>query len=247
MSKETAKLLDDLKREMKQELRDFRESLERELRKDIRDIKVSMSFINKTFEEFRETTKVLAKENAELKKSNAELEVECSVLRTQLKENQTRITQCEQYTRGLNVEVKGIPLSANESVPDIIKQVGAVINVPLTDEDIEVCHRVPAVGENRTPNIVVQFVRRSKRNVFLEAARKRRLSCSDLGLDSRAPLFVNEHLCPSLKRLLGAAVAKKKECGWCYLWVRNGKIFARKADKCPVVQICQQDDLSLIS
>lgn len=26
---------------------------------------------------------------------------------------------------------------------------------------------------------------------------------------------------PALKQLFGAAVAKKKECGWSYAWIRN--------------------------
>lgn len=102
-------------------------------------------------------------------------------------------------------------------------------------------------GRHFEKNILVQFARRSKRNSILEKARRLRLTATDLGANAQVPVFVNEHLCPELKKLLGQATTKKRECNWKYVWVRNGQIFARKGDETPVVKISSNNDLLKIS
>lgn len=71
-----------------------------------------------------------------------------------------------------------------------------------------------------------------------------KLSTSDLGLRPQVPVYVNEHLCPELKTLLGQVTAKRRKRGWKHLWFRNGQIFARKADESPVVKISSPNNFS---
>lgn len=49
-----------------------------------------------------------------------------------------------------------------------------------------------------------------------------KLSCAEIGLGPPVPIFVNEPLCQDRKRLLGQAIAKKREADWKFVWVRNG-------------------------
>lgn len=129
---------------------------------------------------------------------------------------------------------------------ELTKKLAQEIHVPLTDSDIEICHRVQTAGNSAAPNIIVQFTRRAQRNSFLEKARKCKLTANDLALEPNNQIFVNEHLCPAMKRLFGAANAAKKAHGWKYAWVKNGKIYARKSDTAPVIPITRVDDLSKI-
>lgn len=75
-------------------------------------------------------------------------------------------------------------------------------------------------------NIVVQFARRTKRDAVLDEARKAKIIGTDLGLVGANPVFINEHLCPELKKLLGQAISRKREVGWRFVWVRDGHILA---------------------
>lgn len=77
------------------------------------------------------------------------------------------------------------------------------MGVPVVPADLESVHRVPVATQPGNKNTVVQFAHRHLRDKFFEEGRSRRLHCSDLGFDTQAPVFVNEHLCPVLKRLLG--------------------------------------------
>lgn len=234
MAKEIRALFEELKREIRAEFKDFKEALERDFRKELRELKSSLVSINADCEE-------LKVENVELKASNAALEAKCVALAQQVKDHESRMLHLEQYSRNANVELKGIPYNDTENLAETVIKIGEKVGVPLVAADFESVHRVPT-NNPANKNVVVQFARRQKRDCFLEKARAARLKCSDLGLDSQAPFFVNEHLCPELKRLLGQATARKRETGWKYVWVQNGKIFARQMDNAPKIKIsCSKD------
>lgn len=129
---------------------------------------------------------------------------------------------------------------------ELVSKVGDVLHEPISTDDIEVCHRVPTREEGKS-NVVVLFKNRQKRDAVLEKARKARIRNNDLGLPGQTQIFINEHLCPALKRLLFQAVTKKRECEWRYVWTRNGTIFARKSESSDRVRIESYRDLSKIA
>ncbi|KAM7290537.1 uncharacterized protein ISCGN_027158 [Ixodes scapularis] len=162
-----------------------------------------------------------------------------------LKENELRLVHCEQYSRRHNIEVKGIPKTETDNVNDLVFKLGDLIGEQIALSDIEACHRVPTRDPTKS-NVIVQFQRRQKRDSVLEKAKKKRITCQDFGLPETSSIYVNEHLCPALKKLLGMAVSKKREHQWRYVWVRDSKIFARKADGTPVITISDSGDLDKI-
>lgn len=223
-------------KDVRQDLRDMRASLEREMRKENREIKASLEFFNKTFEELASLCAGLKKENSELREMNESLQSDCQMLRRQATGHEQRIVELEQYSRNRNIEIKGVPVAENESLPDILDIIGRSVEESITADDIEVCHRVPCRGTSQS-NIIVQFCSRTKRDSVLEKARKKRLSTTDFGFRQQAPIFLNDHLCPALKKLLGTAVAKKKDSGWRFVWTRDGKIFGRKTETSRILRI----------
>lgn len=252
MSKDMTKLVNELKDELKKEFRSMKEALERDFRTDLREINTElksisdgMNFMNKEFEEIKLKLQSVVSENAVLKKEKAELSQKCDTMAGLLKENELRLVQCEQYSRRFNIEVKGIPKTETENVNDLVFKLGDLIGEQITLSDIETCHRVPTRDTTKS-NMIVQFQRRQKRDSVLDKAKKKRITCQDFGLPETSPVYVNEHLCPALKKLLGMAVSKKREHQWRYVWVRNSKIFARKADGTPVITISDSGDLDKI-
>lgn len=249
MAKDLTRLFSELRDELKSEWKAMRETLERdfrteirELRSEIREMKSSMDFINAEFEGIKnKLTSGAAVDNA-LKTENEELRQRCLALEREVKENRRTIVQCEQHSRAYNLEIKGIMLNENEDLYETLRRLGEEISEPIDNSDVEICHRV-RTREMSKQNIIVQFVRREKRDKVLAKARPKRLKNTDLGFSTNDPVFINEHLCPTLKRLLGKATAKKRIAGWKYVWVRNGKIMARKSENTDVVSIEHEDDL----
>lgn len=259
MTKDAGKLKEEmkgeiakLKEETKQELKSFRETMEREMRAEIRDLKTEQKEIIKSLDnahdEIRDLKKALseaAAKNKQLEKMNEALRAKCSFTDTKVQGIDNRLVQSEQYSRRSNLEIQGVVRKEHESVTSILAKIGSAISEPINETDIEICHRVPTRDAQKT-NIVVQFRSRAKRDNVLTKAKNRRLTNNDLDLNSPAAVYVNEHLCPTLKRLLAMCVKKKYECNWKSVWTSNGKIFARQYDGATKVQISSERDVERV-
>lgn len=93
---------------------------------------------------------------------------------------------------------------------------------------------------------IVQLSCHSQRNIILEKAWKNRLLGMDIGLASTGSVYIIEHLCPVLKKLLGMTVQRKKDSGWKFVWTRKGKMFTRKNEESSVIHVPDERDLEKI-
>lgn len=187
----------------------------KEIRQDLGDLKT-----------LKQEIQDILQQNRELKSQNAKLA--------------RRLEELEQYQRSNNIEVKGVPLEGEPTT--IIKKIGHLVAEEVDERDIDICHRVPTARHDES-NIIVRFVQRSKKNSLLAKARKMRLDTKMLGFDDSQPVYVNEHLTRVGKQLLGAAIKKKKEVKWKFVWTNGGKIFARQNETSPILRIFSVDDL----
>lgn len=226
MSKELAKMKDELKSdfarvrdEMRHELKLFREGLERDLRTENREFKNEQNNMAKglefAFHAIELKTKLVecTAKNAKLESENAALHAKCSFLENTVQSLENRLVQTEQYSRKTNLEIQGVVKTENKCLSDPLSKLGSTINEPIAASDLETCHRVPTRSGDRT-NIIVQFKSRAKRDSVFHKARKMRLTNTDLGLEGSSSVYVNEHLCPALKKLLAMAVKRKHAHHW---------------------------------
>lgn len=214
-------------------LEDFR----REIRAELRTLKESVKFCSDTCDGVKEIgsdVKELRKEMQSLVRSNHELRVENEKL-------SARIDELEQYQRLNNLELKGLPLDGDPS--DIVRKIGDAVGESISEADIDICHRV-ATSKPSQKNIIVRFVSRSKRNTVLTKSKKKRIDTTSLGLPGpTTAVYVNEHLTRKNKQLLGAAIARKREVRWRFVWSSGGKILARKDENADAVKIDSLADL----
>nr|XP_037291385.1 uncharacterized protein LOC119187331 [Rhipicephalus microplus] len=253
MAKELLKLKEELRAEFKQELAKYKDMIERDLRTEIRELRTeqrnmtnSIEFAHQTIQELKQKLSTALSVNVEQEKQNELLRAKCTALESRGADMERRLLLAEQYSRNVNLEIQGVARKENESVPHILSMIGSAINEQITEADIESCHRVPTRNPERS-NIVVQFKSRAKRDATLRKAKKARLTNKDVGLDISTPIYINEHLCPTLKRLLGMAIRRKHECNWKSVWTANGKIFARQSELSAVIQIHDESSLSKIT
>lgn len=219
------------------------DTFKRHLRKEMREMKISMNFFNKEFESMKKECTELKNENASLRATQEMLLQEIAALKKKVQENALSVTAQEQYSRNKNIEIKGIPRESNENLEGILGKVGDLIGEPIRKDDIETCHRLPVRGADSDPNIVVVFNNRAKRDAIIEKARKSRFTTSDIGYTKKQSVYVNEHLCPRLKKLLGMTIAKKRELNWRFAWAKGGKVYARQTETSRIVRIACEADL----
>lgn len=180
-----------------------------------------------------------------MKKENAELRLKCGESENLIRELHQRLVQCEQYSRQSNVEIRGLVETNGENVADLVRKIGDAVGEAVRGDEIEACHRVPTREAGKS-TVIVQFKSRQKRDALLEMARKKRVKNSQVGIQSEEQIYLNDHLCPALKRLLSLALARKREFKWRFVWTRNGKIFARKMVSANLVRIESENDLRKI-
>lgn len=133
----------------------------------------------------------------------------------------------------------------NEDLHQILEKICDTLGEAVTAGDVDVCNRVATKGEGKA-NIVVQFQHREKRDKVLEKARKKRVTTTVLGFPGDMPVYINKHLCPAMKRILGMAVARKREHNWKFVWTWNGCVFARRTETSHIVPICCENDVNKI-
>lgn len=248
-----ARLRDILKQEMAGALRvTIKEFISAELKSTndlITGLTDSMNFFNEQFENM----KVILGEHSN---TISALKIENENLKSEVKDLSGRLTITEQLMRESNIEINGIPEHKSENLPNTIQQLTKIIGNPLEDSEILYATRVAKMNkDNIKPRaVVVKLSSPRQRDSVLAAVAKfnkanpkDKLSSTHLGFGGlREPVFVSEHLTPANKSLHAAARKKSKEVGYSFVWVRNGKIFARKDTTCQALLIRSEDTLRLM-
>ena len=68
-----------------------------------------------------------------------------------------QIDDLEQYTRKYNLEIHGIAESPDENVAEKIIKLANVVNVHITNNDIDICHRMSTRRTDFHKPIIVRF------------------------------------------------------------------------------------------
>lgn len=228
------------------DMKDMRELLSafhkftRDLRAEFDELKKSISFCTdvcngvktatEEIKKLRQEMNELVKQNRDLKAENDRLANKCEDL--------------ERYQRLNNLEIKGVPTD-NDPLT-VIQHIGKSVGIIVDSTDIDTSHWVPTKNSD-AQNIIVRFVHRSKRDSILTKCRKSRVDTSVLGIEAKDAIYVNEHLTQATKALLSAAIKKKKEVGWKFVWTASCKVLARKDEKAKSVQISTHADLDKIA
>lgn len=219
---------------------------ERKMRAEFEEIKSSLNYVSTSLDDATRRLDFVLNENKGIKKENDALKLRIQALEKDLANCQISMLKSEQYSRNRNIEIKEIVKADNENLAQLLTKVGEAIGEPISACDVVVCHRVLTKDKDK-PNYIVQFQRREKRDKVLNVARKKKITNATIGLQNDAPIYINEHLCPAMKRILGMAISRKRENGWKFVWTRNGNVFARGMETSPIIAICRESDVEKIS
>lgn len=228
---------DVIKSEMRELLVDLTFNITSELKtlkQDICEVKQSMDFINNQYEDFM-------KENKATKEVVKELQKENCNLKNNIDQLNGRLNQLEQHARSNNIELQCIPENKNENLVSIVTQIGKTIGYAVTEENILNCTRIAKMNRDsaRPRSIIVQLSSPRVRDGYLAAAisfnklkknLSEKLNAEYLGFNEGTPIFVTEHLSPANKALHAATRQRAKANGYKYVWVRGGRIYARKSE-----------------
>ena len=134
-----------------------------------------------------------------LRDDNKMLQINVEILEKKLAESEKSFNRLDQYNRRNNLEIQGIPSTADDEVlENKVIQIFECLNIPLAKSDIEDCHRL---GKSNPKNTIVRFVNRKSSYAALSKKLDLRLIDKvNLGFPE-ATLFFNENLTPHNPKL----------------------------------------------
>ncbi|XP_066936746.1 putative autophagy-related protein 11 [Clytia hemisphaerica] len=117
--------------------------------------------------------KNLVESNKKLQKTVENLKNKVNKLEQREKEQTINVEKQNQYGRRNNVEVSGICNDVrNEELEDKVIKILEKIDVKVTKNDIEACHRLPPTRNNKTKRTIVRFVNRKNSEKCLKNKKK---------------------------------------------------------------------------
>ncbi|CAB3252856.1 unnamed protein product [Arctia plantaginis] len=214
-----------------------------QIQKSNLEIEQGMEFINCNYEEMK--AKICALEKG--KKENGE----------KINSLEKKIQDMSLVTRSASIELRNIPLREQEKTSDllsVVSSIGQAINLNVKSTDLRDIYRLPGRPGITRP-IVAEFTSVSARNNYLSTVRafnkertiSDKLSTITIGFPGdRKAIYVDEHLTPTLKKLLYEAriVAKLNNYS---CWHANGKILMRTEKDSKPIHIKTEQCLTFLS
>ena len=201
----------------------------------ISEIMNTLSQVQKVALENSQEIMKLKDDNSKLQKINIDLSKESRTLSENYKIIKNQMDSVETYLRVNNIEITGLPdpeliqeTNEYENVEEVVIRClnGLKPEIPVTSQDIDICHELPKRDGGKTH--VVRFISRKCKIMVINAKKdvsNRQYKFRD------STIFINDHLTPANKHLF--ALAKQKRTPQTinllkHLWTRNGRIFIRK-------------------
>ena len=189
----------------------------------------------------------LTKENKELRKTLDKLEKKLSIVETDLFElsKELELTKKatfinDQYTRRNNLEISGIPHEIEDDlekvcislINNIIGERGEPYNGvnAVCGSDIEACHRLMTVNNNKVNNTIIRFKNRKHCDLIYENKKKISLVVNEKLGDSVKNIYINENLCGYYKLLAAKSRRLKKRRKITDTWISYGTVKLKLKD-----------------
>lgn len=244
----------DLKEEIKcmrkeySELKSFVQSLDskhKELKNEIASIQKSTQFHSERQDDIIKKVESLSTEIQPIKNIREEVED----LKKQNHQLKAEINANDQRDRLLNLEIVGVTELKDENVLDLVIKVARKVGANILPSDIIQANRVSSrtKQQGRPRVIIAKMHSRLVKDNIISCSRKCRVTTKDLGLNGEPkPIYVNEHLTVFNKLLLKKCkeIARIKQ--YQFVWSKHGRIFLRKNDAAPLLQISSEEDMKKI-
>lgn len=232
---------------------DIRKIVQESVRAELKDIRSelnvmrdSLDFTSKQYDDMKLTLEEKSKQIDQLQKEN-------NSMKPIIKDMTFRLTQMEQHARSCNIEILSVPEYKSENLNVTMMQLCKVISCPLKENDIVMSTRIAKHNPEgaRPRSIIVKLTSPAIRDEILAAVIKfnkanvtNKLNTAHLGIGGeKRPVYVAEHLAPQNRSLHHATRMLAKEKNYKFVWVRNGRIFAKKCENSERLLISDMDSL----
>ncbi|CAG9791822.1 unnamed protein product [Diatraea saccharalis] len=243
--------LQDFKQELMSMLNSWKAEQQTTLSKLITEIdalKTQCTEIQKTNAEIDNTLTFLNTQHEEMKVKVERLVVEKNLNREYIISMEKQLEELQQRSRSAAIEIRDVPGTSQESESDLIatvKKLATTLDITITDHDIRDIYRRPG-KPGAIKAIVAEFNSVQMKDAFIRSARgfnkdkqiSQKLNYGHIGISGEIkPIFVDEYLSYSTRRLLFRAREFAKAQGYKFCWVAGGKVLLRRDSNAKFIHI----------
>ena len=148
------------------------------------------------------------------------------------------------------IEITGIPVLPLDNPKQLVLELGSLIGVSISEDQISTAHRLPDTKKVQN-QIIVKFVQRDKREEFYKKKKNLIGKKSSLlpsvqaemgkSIFSDNKIHINESLTAYRKRLFGRINSFKQQHNHKFLWTANGKILLRETETSFLVSLLMRN------
>ncbi|KAI5698112.1 hypothetical protein M8J76_011795 [Diaphorina citri] len=232
---------DKLLEQMKKMFQEF----SKDINSKLLEFENSLQFHSGKLEDVISGFNEMKKNFSSLQKKQEELANENVMLKNKVKELSFQVHDMDQRSLDHNLEILGIP-DVIEDPKVIMGSLCEKIQIQVPDPGTYVVKRVAVGAKNKPKALIAQFNSKQLRDKILKESKKSKPRVSDFtkAPSDIQPVFINEQLTPYMKQLFFNVTKEKKEKGFAYVWIAEGRILLRKTEQSKICRIrCIEDVL----
>lgn len=208
----------------------------------IRETHRTVSFLADKFDDINTKIQQVTQQNKEIVRENQEIQERLSYV-------ETYFFQQQQQQLNAHLTFHGITYKANENIENIIIDTVKALNTQITNNDIKNIRRMNTTTKkpNIAPIVVVEFnTSITKQNIQHKYKENGPIMVKQVfpsTSNETGKIYINEYLTNQTKNLYTEAKQLKNKCNFQYVWVKNGRIFAREKPGSDVIKIFNQNNI----
>ena len=204
----------------------------RRMTDELTELKSSFNTHSTEINSLKKTLNKALFENDTLKQTVDSLKKKVKVQEGYINELYGQQDDLEQYTRKHALEIHGIPEDLYTTTDDVVIKLGELLNVPITNADIDISHKL-FNGKNQPKAIIVKFISHKKKTqLYRKRTELRNVKISDLFPDCSTAdvvqstrIFINENLTQYRKGIMKKANKMRKDGMIQSAWSLDGKLY----------------------
>lgn len=211
-----------------------------DLRVQVGELRASVEFCSAQYDAVLESIKSNDEKTGRLE---GELVAVKSIVAEQshtIQQLQNDLSDMQMLANRTTMEIHGMPDSQNENLGLLLNHIATSLGLPpLQQSDVTELCRLPS-RKGATAPILVRFASSCVRDRWMNHRNRLR---EFPPTDVLSGVFFNEHLSRVCRELFWKARVKGKTLHYKFVWVKSGKIYAKKAENMDIVRINSVQDL----
>ncbi|KOB74394.1 Zinc finger DNA binding protein [Operophtera brumata] len=239
--------------QMFKELKTSQDEQFSKISEEIGSLKTQNEILLKANAEIKSSLTFIAEEQNELKTRVDDLEKREKSSQMYVCELEEQLENVERKIRERSIEINNLTTENNEDMMTAIEKIHKTLKLEYDSRDIRSAYRITTKA-NRPRPIIIEYTTTQKKITLLRAFKEfnkiekaEKFNTSTIGVAGvKQNIYINELLTKKARHLHYLARDLIKRSSWKFCWSAKGKIFIRKEEGQPAVELKSEDQIKAL-